>query len=69
MTANTTKLMDLRPGEGVAIGGQARVEVIHKTGRVIRLRVVAPASVQVTKTASESLLDRETRHLQSPYPA
>lgn len=45
---NTTSLMlDVRPGEYLLLGGNVRVELIQKSGRAARLKVTAPAQVDV----------------------
>lgn len=43
-------LLDLRPGERLDLGeGVALVEVLHKSGRVVRLRLTAPKEFRVRK--------------------
>lgn len=45
-------LIDLAPGQSIRLtgAGEATVELIHKTGRVARIKVVAPDTVRITKT-------------------
>ncbi len=52
-------IMDLRPGERLAFNGMVSVELIQKSGRVARLRVVAPREVSVKKEGKE--LDSTSR--------
>ena len=52
MTGRSTLLLDVRPGERIDLGeGLALIEVIHKSGRVGRLRLTAPREVRVRKSA------------------
>ena len=39
--------LDLRPGEAIRIGGEARVAVEEKSGQRVRLRVEAEGSVPI----------------------
>ncbi|MBI5257018.1 MAG: hypothetical protein HY855_11005 [Burkholderiales bacterium] len=39
-------MIDVRPGECLELAG-ARVEVVHKSGRVARLRVTAPREMPI----------------------
>ena len=51
-------VIDLSPGERIAIdgeGGPALVEFVHKSGRIARLNIIAPASVRVKKEAADRL--------------
>lgn len=41
-------VMDLQPGEALVLAG-AMVQVIHKSGRVARLRVTAPVDLKIEK--------------------
>jgi hypothetical protein len=46
-------LIDLVPGQRICLQGaieDATVELVHKTGRVARLKVVAPSTVRITKS-------------------
>jgi len=45
--------VDLRPGERLVLGDLA-VELQHKSGRLVRLRVTAPTCVPVRREASDS---------------
>lgn len=42
-------IVDVRPGERLALSGQATVELVHKSGQLVRLRVTAARDVQITK--------------------
>jgi NMD protein affecting ribosome stability and mRNA decay len=44
---HTVRLIDLRPGDAVSVTGEARIEVVHKSGRVTRLRITAPPEVVI----------------------
>lgn len=41
--------MDLHPGDRLLIGDTGvEVQVVHKSGKAVRLRVVAPRAVRIT---------------------
>lgn len=42
-------VIDLRAGESIAIGEQAQIELVHKSGQFARLRVIAPRDVRIAK--------------------
>lgn len=46
--ASTALTMDLRAGELLRIG-EVSVELIHKSGQLARLRVVAPQNTSIKK--------------------
>ena len=47
--------LDLKAGESVQLdGGQVVVELLQKSGRTARLRVVAPRQMLIEKTPSTS---------------
>lgn len=46
--ASTALTMDLRAGERMLIGDVA-VELIHKSGQLARLRIVAPQNTSIKK--------------------
>jgi sRNA-binding carbon storage regulator CsrA len=41
--------LDLRPGEAIRIGGEARVAIEEKSGQRVRLRVEAEGSVPIVR--------------------
>lgn len=46
----TSVIVDLRAGESLALhGGVVTVELMHKSGRMARLRVTAPREVPIEK--------------------
>lgn len=47
-------VIDIRPGECLALSGPARITLLHKSGRTARLHVAASKEVRITKEASES---------------
>lgn len=49
--AQATLFVDLAPGERLDVGGPARIEFVHKSGRVVRLRVCAAREVSIKKGA------------------
>lgn len=56
--------IDLRHGESIAIsGGQVRVELIQKLGKVARLCVTAPRSVSIKKETREACAPRGKHEL------
>lgn len=44
--------IDVRPGECLELSG-VRVELVHKSGRVARLRVTLPRNIRIQKTSAE----------------
>lgn len=51
-TRPTSVIIDLRAGERLALhGGVVTVELMHKSGRMARLRVTAPREVLIEKRA------------------
>lgn len=42
-------IIDVRPGERLAISGSVTVELLHKSGQLARLRVTAPPDVIISK--------------------
>lgn len=51
--------MDLHPGERLLLGDTGiEVEVVHKSGKAARLRVVAPRSVRIKRDAPAKQLQR-----------
>lgn len=47
-------VIDLRVGESIAVTGEARIELVHKSGQFARLRVIAPREVRITKQSTDS---------------
>ena len=55
MSAATSNLtIDIRPGERLVLAGLVSVELVQKSGRVARLRVVAPREVEIKKEFVEA---------------
>lgn len=55
-------IIDIRPGERLMLNELVSIELIQKSGRIARLRVIAPREVKVKKqSASEQ--GRETQLL------
>lgn len=42
-------IIDVRPGERLAVSGSVTVELLHKSGQLARLRVTAPRDVRIAK--------------------
>ena len=56
---NSCLVIDLRPGESLGLdGSRIKVELLHKSGQIARLRVVAPRDVVIEKEATEPLQGR-----------
>lgn len=60
-------LVDLAPGQSLRLegAGDAHVELVHKTGRVARIKIVAPASVRIIKnppSGEQSHCDARAEH-------
>jgi sRNA-binding carbon storage regulator CsrA len=48
-------VLDLRSGERISLDGdRIKVELLHKSGQLVRLRVVAPRDVKVERLAALS---------------
>lgn len=48
----SSMIVDVRPGERLAVSGSVTVELLHKSGQLARLRVTAPHDVKISKVAS-----------------
>jgi len=49
-------VLDMRPGESLNLdGARIKVELLHKSGQIARLRVVAPADVKIEKEQAAEL--------------
>lgn len=48
-------LLDLAPGQSIRLQGvgDAHIKLVHKTGRVARIKVVAPETVRIIKNNSD----------------
>jgi hypothetical protein len=53
---------DVRPGEQLLVGG-VRVELVHKSGRLARLKVTAPHDVLVRLEQSGEISSAHTREV------
>lgn len=42
-------IIDVRPGECLALSDGVMVELVHKSGQLARLRVIAPREVRIEK--------------------
>lgn len=51
--ALSSLIIDVRPGERLAMSGCVTIEVLKKSGRISRLRVTAPRDVRITKDPPE----------------
>jgi hypothetical protein len=45
----TSLIVDVRPGERLNLSGAASVELVHKSGQLVRLRIIAPLNVTFDK--------------------
>jgi len=61
MQDHTYLMLDVRPGEYLLLGGNVRVELVQKSGRVARLRVIAPRDVSVEKSKEHEVLKDATQ--------
>jgi len=59
----THMIVDVRPGERVALSGGVSVELVKKSGQLARLRITAPQDVKIEKKSGECL--ETTSHLKS----
>lgn len=60
---SSSLMLDLHPGEAVAIGedGSVRVQLIHKSGQLARLRVIAPRDLPIQKQQESEVPTRAMR--------
>ncbi len=47
-------VIDVRPGESLALSGAATVELVQKSGQLARLRVIAQEEVTIQKQHARS---------------
>lgn len=47
---SSSLILDVRPGEKVRLAGAAEIELVHKSGKLARLRIVAERDVKIEKT-------------------
>ena len=52
MNQLSSLIIDVRPGETLALSGIVTVELIQKSGQLARLRVTAPREVKIEKRAA-----------------
>lgn len=50
-------IVDVRPGERLDMSGRATVELLHKSGQLVRLRITAPREVQISKELPQKAVD------------
>lgn len=50
-------IVDVRPGEHLDLSGRATVELLHKSGQLVRLRITAPRDVQISKVPTQNTAD------------
>lgn len=62
----TSLIVDVRPGETLRISGSAAVELVHKSGQLVRLRVTAPLDVVVSKSPPPHAQSRGKHALVEP---
>jgi sRNA-binding carbon storage regulator CsrA len=59
MTQETTSLVvDMRPGDRLLLETGVSVELVQKSGRSARLRVLAPREVQIQKKLADTIESR-----------
>lgn len=46
-------VIDIRPGECLALSGPARITLLHKSGRTARLHVAASKEVRIVKSPAQ----------------
>ena len=49
MAKTTSLIVDVRPGERLNLSGPASVELVHKSGQLVRLRIIAPLNTTFEK--------------------
>lgn len=51
-TALSSLIVDVRPGEALRLHDLVRIELVQKSGRVARLRIIAPREIRVQKESA-----------------
>jgi hypothetical protein len=52
---DTTLTLDIKPGEVITIGAEKmKIELVHKSGKLARLRFSAPKETEIKLTKQES---------------
>lgn len=51
--ADSSLIIDVKPGERLAMSGESVIEVLHKSGQLARLKVTAPRSVKIERQEAE----------------
>lgn len=59
--ARSNLIIDMRPGERLVLHDMVTIELVQKSGRVARLRVIAPRDVSVKKSKEHEVLDDATQ--------
>jgi sRNA-binding carbon storage regulator CsrA len=49
MSQLSTLTIDVKLGERLAVSGMAVVELLHKSGHLVRLRITAPRDVKIVR--------------------
>jgi len=50
---NSTLVIDLQPGQSLVMGDGVCVQLVHKSGRIARMRVTAPLDIKIEKKATD----------------
>jgi hypothetical protein len=61
-TKLSSLIVDVRPGERLAMSGSVTVELLHKSGQIARLRVIAPRDVRIERGGDGANQDRVRQH-------
>jgi sRNA-binding carbon storage regulator CsrA len=54
LRTTSSLVIDVRPGESLDVGGSVRVDLLHKSGQLARLRITAPREVKIEKKVTEA---------------
>jgi sRNA-binding carbon storage regulator CsrA len=49
---HTSVILDIRHGESVRVSDLVRVQLLHKSGNLVRLRVTAPRDLSILKDST-----------------
>ena len=47
--AKGSLIMDVRPGDRLAVGPDVQIEIIEKSGKLARIRIAAPKEIEIKR--------------------
>lgn len=62
-------VIDVEPGDSLAIGGDVRIDVQHKSGRAARLVIELPRDVRVDRKKVDTARDKPVVSMTDSVPS